>query len=41
VRKVDTIMGATKTSRGVRNGVGAAAAIYADVLKSMEGGAGQ
>jgi electron transport complex protein RnfG len=41
VRKVDTIMGATKTSRGVRNGVGAAAAIHADVLKSMEGGAGQ
>lgn len=41
VRKVDTIMGATKSSRGVRTGVGAAAAIYADVLASMEGGSGQ
>ncbi len=41
VRKIDTIMGATKSSRGVRKGVGAAAAIYTDVLKSLEGGSGQ
>lgn len=41
VRKIDTIMGATKSSRGVRKGVGAAAAIYVDVLKSLEGGSGQ
>jgi electron transport complex protein RnfG len=41
VRKVDTIQGATKSSRGVRNGVGAAAAVFADVLSKMEGGSGQ
>jgi len=41
VRTIDTIMGATKSSRGVRTGVGAAAAIYTGVLKSLEGGSGQ
>jgi electron transport complex protein RnfG len=41
VRKLDTIQGATKSSRGVKNGVGAAAAVFADVLSKMEGGSGQ
>lgn len=37
-KKIDTITGATKSSRGVRNGVIAAGHVYADVL-SKEGGA--
>ncbi|TLM79510.1 MAG: FMN-binding protein [Actinobacteria bacterium] len=37
-KKVDTITGATKSSRGVRKGVIAAGHVYADVL-SKEGGA--
>jgi electron transport complex protein RnfG len=41
VRKLETIQGATKSSRGVKNGVGAASAVFADVLSKMEGGSGQ
>jgi len=39
IRKLDTITGATKSSRGVRHGVEAATAVYADVLAGE--GAGQ
>lgn len=39
VRKVDGILGATKSSRGVKSGVTAAVAVYGSVLKSLpEGG---
>jgi electron transport complex protein RnfG len=39
VRKVDSILGATKSSRGVKSGVTAAAAVYDAVLKNLpEGG---
>jgi electron transport complex protein RnfG len=39
--KVDTIQGATKSSRGVRHGVEAAANIYAQALAGLGGGSGQ
>jgi len=39
IRDLDTITGATKSSRGVRHGVEAATAVYADVLTGE--GAGQ
>jgi len=38
VKKLDSISGSTKSSRGVRNGVEAGGRIYTDVLASMSGG---
>ena len=38
---VDTIQGATKSSRGIKHGVQAAMDVYAKVLMSLEGGSGK
>lgn len=38
VKKLDSISGSTKSSRGVRNGVEASGRIYADVLSGLAGG---
>lgn len=38
LKKLDSISGSTKSSRGVRNGVEAGGRIYADVLSGLAGG---
>jgi electron transport complex protein RnfG len=38
IKKLDTISGSTKSSRGVRSGVEAGGRIYADVLAALSGG---